>query len=123
MTRCRVEQARAIWRKMSRSLLVLAVRAQPKHSLAFPRNSLADDTTQVPFASLCDPKYCQAQILPSSMSESSALFAAPELMIVASIRGRCARWCSSARRAFSRWPISRVTRAWTRYGATFAKQD
>ena len=23
----------------------------------------------------------------------------------------------------SRWPISRVTRAWTRYGATFAKQD
>lgn len=76
-------QARAIWRKMSRSLSVLAVRAHPKHSFAFSRYSLAGGTTHVPVASLCDPKYCQ---VPSrSPALNPGRLAAPQLM-VASIR-------------------------------------
>lgn len=37
--------------KISRSRSVLAVRAHPKHSSAYARNSSAEDTTQVPSAS------------------------------------------------------------------------
>jgi hypothetical protein len=46
----------------------LSMRMDPEdHSFAFSRYSLADGTTHVPVASLCDPKY-----LPSPKPESSA---------------------------------------------------
>ena len=61
---------------MSRSLSVLAVRAHPKHLFAFSRYSLADDTTHVPVASLCDPKYCQVPSRnPAGIEDSSAALA------------------------------------------------
>ena len=74
---------------MSRSLSVLAVRAHPKHSFAFSRYSLAVDTTQVPIASLCNPKYCQ---VPSrSPALNPGRLAAPQLMVPSANDAAC-RW-------------------------------
>src|SRR4029079_6345905 len=71
---------------MSRSLSVLAVRAHPRHSFAFSRYSLADDTTHVPVASLCDPKYCQ---VPSrSPALNPGRLAATQLTVAHTLRMR-----------------------------------